>query len=59
VAGVTIMQGHKFKGRHTKPLDVSQKKAAITPNRSPQQKAKDRARAKRARTARAKQKGRR
>lgn len=52
---MTIMHGKKFKGRKTKRLDLSQKKATTTATRSPQQKAKDRARAKRARKARAKQ----
>lgn len=53
-----VASGKKFKRRKVKPLDLSQKKATITPTRSTQQKAKDRARAKRARKARAKQKGR-
>ena len=51
---MTISHGSKFKSRKTKLLDLGQKTASTTPNRSARQKVLDRARAKRARKARAK-----
>jgi hypothetical protein len=50
-----IGNGMKFKGRKTKPIDVSQKREHEVPRRWPQQIAADKAKAKRARKTRAKQ----